>query len=407
MDLYGVAIAALPEKNRNHVITLTCTPIAVSSERPEIFQILKDLAFTKTFDTGKPQEVIDVFEQTANTIDTVVGLQHKSLHADGKEYRPVSLEVGIKYAAPINIELLFANLFGKELIDSRHQLKPEQYVNFWNKRGEQLSDEVVTQYAQSYDKPVQDALKRHRQNGPRFSNIKKDSRMRRACGKLAKCLDQCSLQFARFNISTFSEENTMPEQHDLEQRLIELKKSFDDGDESARIELIQIAKQRGIDEAIGVRENNLLSNGFGFPRPWPENADDDQELREKHPQFSFYDWHPAFRRAFFDGYNEISRQHIPYNRTLKLPLDPKSPFFTDPCAWMVRDQLEIAEGKREPHLFEDQRMADGRLWSQEISSYLAGIANQKWIWTRGIKIDKKVWSEIEAHSRDGWRQVNR
>ena len=197
------------------------------------------------------------------------------------------------------------------------------------------------------------------------------------------------------------------EQNALDKRLIDLKKSFDDGDKDAYVELTQLARKQGSETAILWQKNNLLENGFAIPRPWPENADNDQELREKYPRFSFYDWDPAFRRAFFDGYNEIARQYIPYNRTLKLPLDPKSPFFTDPCAWMVRDQLEIAEGKREPYLFEDERDENGRIWRKEISNYLSGIAkkNEK---NSGITGDDKgVWSHILASSRDSWRLFSR
>jgi hypothetical protein len=83
----------------------------------------------------------------------------------------------------------------------------------------------------------------------------------------------------------------------------------------------------------------------------PRNYASDQNLQEQLPRFGFYHWDVAFHDAFQEAYSQTHwrKGYL----SVKLPLDPLNPFFTDVAADMIRSQFQIVEGQRTPEEYED------------------------------------------------------
>jgi len=427
MKLYGIAIAAIPQKNNVHVIDLTCTPIVVSDDHPEKFEILDALAFKKTVDSRHVKEVVDCFVKTTETIGAVVKLQHESLAAHHLEYRPVALDIGIANARPINIEMLYANLFGARLTsppagergveraanikaifqqtplgDASFPRKIENYaatgINPVNTTSAYLEDQAAQ--VRTYYENISRAIKQVPSN---FSGIINYHRFRSACGDLSQLLGDCSLQFGRFGLKPVGDNqaNVSPLQNEFDLKISQLKEPFEKGDPKARLELIALARDIGRKKANSMPDHYFKSKQFAIPNPFPNYGKDpkaDEEMRNAYPRFFFYYLDADIERAFHQGFGEASRKRYPYTRDIKLPMDPPNPFFTDPCAWMVRDQLEIAKGARPAEYIEDQKE-----WRQRIAGYLADICNRNSSSPgKNIAPHQATWAHILAASRNGW-----
>ena len=288
MKLYGLALAAIPRENYSNIIDMTCTPISVADKKQTEFEVLDKLAFKTTFNVTKGKEVRNCFVKTADLIEKLVDLQKASLAENHvKDYRPVVLQIGQDSRKPIRRKKLIRLLFGGA--SSPHAFK-------------------------------------------------------NANEKLYQLLDQCTLKWGSFNIVDAPQPDAP--QTDLDVTLNKLKEPFLRGDQIARAQIIGLARQEGIKAG---NEVNQFPAAFGHiaPAKYFENL----SMQEKYPSYGFYNWDPAFRKAFFVGYNDTVR--VPHNRLFKLPTNARNPPFSDTCANMIRDQFEIIYGERAPERVED------------------------------------------------------
>ena len=183
---------------------------------------------------------------------------------------------------------------------------------------------------------------------------------------MPKLLKQCSLKWGSYTNPGANRRAEDLEQTDVDKKIIRLKARLDKGlgDFSAHYALKNLAKEEG-------QKFGLLATQY--PRTFsymaPPGYRDSPELQKRCPRFSFFQWDEAYKKAFYDGFKEI--YEAPHSRRIKLPLDKPSPFFTDPCADMIRDQFQIIQGIRS-----EDGVFDDRTWREKLSRVAAKTANR-------------------------------
>lgn len=187
---------------------------------------------------------------------------------------------------------------------------------------------------------------------------------------LQKLLKECTLYEGSFHpaVDLFTEnpvdldaQNFKPNNQD--EKILELKHRIDHGDTNAHFELIELAKEIGRESGNRQTNNPDILVYSTPPRGYAQSL----ELQKTMPRFSFFHWDRAYWEAFHQGFDETYTG--PYNSRPKLPLDPRMPPFTDPCAWRIRDQFEIVQGTRAEDGFQDRTK-----WKNQIVESAARMA---------------------------------
>jgi hypothetical protein len=435
-ELYGLALAAILENDDRHV-KLICTPIALSNADTKKIRIVDDLRCTLRFDSENINEGMTAFAQVTQLIEKLTKRQQAGLEAQGLPFSPVALDIGQdERFNPIQKKAfaLAMSLFGKqyplpstdEEIDRRIDRLMFVGVNTSRKNrglephkdssqitGEDLRHISMPVYTfrrnagKAFNRQIREleAEAKSRRDGWLQEQAELPEGFKSACSKLPGLLDKCTLSWGSFfGVDTTLKSNSP--QSGLDLQLIELKKRFDGGDPAAKSEIIKIAYQKGRSQG----RHSTIS----YPN-WIFTTDDHDfstyksspELQKSFPSYSFYEWDPAFREAFFRGYGETL--DVPYTQSMKLPMDQVNPPFVDPCADMIRDQFEVIQGIRAA-----RQTRDNNVGKRNISLLCNAISQdevqQKKTFTDMTSARKAIWPggkpKTGEHVASGeWREL--
>lgn len=334
--LHGIAAAAVYKKNDPKTLQVVCTPIAVSETMPPgSFDILKDLTYTDEMEyhhrvCRKEQKVVfrdteqvrEGFIYFVDTLRQVHALQQESAKAAGIEPRPVALYVGVDNRNPI---------------DSRSTLYPMLFGELYRN-------------SDSYPfRRISPTELQHTLDGLKEQAVQ-DTAYMAACEDLIRLLPECTLKWGEYGFPPHSQEHEDYEYYTADKLpalarapyFLELKERLKDPD----WEYFVLEELKGFAREFGKNYGHIIStNPEGF-QITPMKGFGSEETRKKFPDLDIYRWHPEIEAAFYESY----REHYwgPHNRHLKLPDAKKNPFFTDTCADMVRDEIEIAKNMRVP-----------------------------------------------------------
>jgi len=367
MKFYGIALAAVPRKDNPDIIDVICNSIAVSHNDRDHIEILKEpLSFKTSFDSRKTGGVMSCFTRIVSTIDEVVKLQHKSCK-DCQHYWPVALEFGEDNRKPMNNyhwasphNLLTMQLFGKRLKEplTNTELAKQLIMQSFGSEftNAPFEDSAVLMERAAKKVALDDILKAFMENTDQEDKIAYARRAREdflkkntdclnefyhACSRLPVLLNNCSLVWSSYGAA--GPDN--PVDSELAEQLRQIKKTFKDGKPGASmlITLTELARRVGETHAT-LNDNHEGGGAFEWsaPRGYRENP----QMREQYPNYGFVDWDPAIRTAFYEGYYRTKKGTR--NATFNLPLDPHMPPFVTPCADMVRDMLDAANGLTHP-----------------------------------------------------------
>lgn len=351
MDFYGVAIAVTGRSER--FVDVTFTTIVMRPETAPDFSIVEERSFTQKVDLDRSKSIFAGVKKITDHLGSVVGMQMRSLEDADIPFRPVAVEIGKDARKDFDVDTLFGILFKREIADKANSI---------NELAELLG-----------------GLPRKRNAAPTNHDhfVKGLSRterleLQKTYSKLSVAMDYCYLRKGNFvaadttylpNFSQYMEAG----KDEFNNQLIELKQRLDSGDQSALFELTEIANEHGKDFA----ELHRSSNIFRTTSPWPDYASR-PDLQEKYPRFSYIHWHPDIESAFNNGVREILG--VSNNMNIKFASKPRQPFFTDPVALMVKDQIDVAMGhKREDEISGKDRPE----WRQKIANASAELSGLK------------------------------
>lgn len=304
MKLYGLAIAVVPKKDDPSTMAVTCTAIAVDNADLKAIETVEHHSFKTEFCMADTAALMECFTRLVDTLNAVVEIQKTSLGK--REYRKVALHIGEDSRNPTDLDAIYYNLFGEEFFSVPNTSAPV------------LKGEISANISPAFIK---------------------------SCSNLIVLLDQCVLNWGSFDIGggEANDEYVVNLQtHPWDRRLSYLQRQIIEGDIdwAAHEEIKKMAKIWGQREGVECTE----SPEFFAIMP-PEGYRDSDVLQTWFPaRGSFLEWHPEYRQAFFDGFNETYL--APHTRTIKLPLDPPNRLFENPCADEVRDQHQVDRGRR-------------------------------------------------------------
>ncbi len=384
IKLYGIALAAVTNRKDPSVMNVICTPVSVTDKKRREFKC-EEGAFKCSIDLANPAEMLRTFIKTVDLIESVVALQEASLKAHKLPYRRVALDIGEDGRKPVHPNFLFTAIFDAKLasrtvplkerwdtyrqnarknVDTLQKFFRAETSGLWARGVSEVKSIYIGHYAAFMNQV-------HGKMGERlgeffvkkmhevrlsylFNNREQGATFIRACEKLARLIeDKCTLKWGSYNTKPNPEIDGRMEK--LTVRLRELKAPFYAGDPEARAEMMRLAKEEGVASAGDVNKNsNIFAILMTPPGYWQDPA-----MQEKEPIYCFYNWDPAFKDAFYEGY--YGALDIPRFRHVKLPTDPPNAPFSDPCADMICEQFEIIEGSRRP-----KRVADAKHWRKAI-----------------------------------------
>ncbi len=122
LNLYGIAIAAIPKKDSPNHINVIVSPISVGEADPHQITVLDHLKFKETIDLNDAASLRSCFIRVTKTLNTIVELQQQSLSRHKLPFRPVALEIGqdTRNPMPLDGEALFIQLFGRRASRPEH-----------------------------------------------------------------------------------------------------------------------------------------------------------------------------------------------------------------------------------------------------------------------------------------------
>ena len=330
MKLYGIATSLVPKKDDSdpNIIAVTCTPIAVDDGNQEVFEELDEPpSYRAEFDMTNTQQVMDEFVRFVDTLDHVVGLQRKACDAAHIGYRPVVLHPGEDSRHPMNLNTLHVQLFGGAIS------AVGDFVGSWKSRAQtRKARKARTRY-----------LEEHQETLPDQFMV--------AYQKLPDLLSASTLEWGSHSIIDDKknwEVGKLQKTHwDIE--LSHLKRQLDKGDRAhaAHDRIKEIAHTLGEHEGKRATKDPSV-----FQLRVPKGYLQSEEAQKQFPKYSFFQWDKEYEQAFHDGFNN-AYQGL-HSKRFKLYLDQSNPPFTDPCADMIRDQLQIAKGIRHEETVIDQ-----------------------------------------------------
>lgn len=319
MKFYGIAFAVVPKKGNPHIYSVTCTPIVMDQANQRSFQILHDLTYTADFDSMNVASTAEAFTSMVRTIETVTKMQEKSCRAARIAYRPVALTIGEHSQHKVKLHSIYTLLFGEK--------NPIQFA--WRDEDPQVLDKQLSAHKEYLESPIPYTFKE-------------------ACKKAPSLIKKCTFRLGGYVPPSNLDDPALRTPNELDAELKILKPLFERGDPAARNRLIEIATEEGKKFAKEAPWGNALN--MSTPRGYASNL----QLQEELPRFAFYHWDQAFGDAFQEAY---SREHWRKGYlSVKLPLDPLNPFFTDVVADRIRSQFQIVEGTRKPEEYHDHNM---------------------------------------------------
>lgn len=317
LKLFGAAIAAMPDEARN--ITLICTPIAVPFAQPDKIEVLDELKFRSKFKPAAPDEVSGVLDHLATVMTKLTGGQRHMLESRGLQYRPVALTIGEDSRNPM-LDRGYNEGFLRMFYDDSDIIKRNPTY------GEPKKWNVPN------DRDI--AERNHIYGGTEKWNVP----------RLIAALEDCSLSWGSYS------QDIRPHMHTpdaLDRRVGKLLKRFEGGSGSAGAKLRTIAHRMG--------ESVAMQNNFGghiFQHSIPSGFEDDPAVQKRFPSLTFYHRVPGGVDAFRQGYQRTLATE--FTESFKMPLDPHSPPFVNPCADRIRDQIQIVLGRRREGAYKDE-----------------------------------------------------
>lgn len=322
MELYGVAVAVVPKKYNPHSCSLICTPIVMDQANQRDFKIIEDLEYKADFDSMNVVSNAQAFTKMVQTIDAVTKMQEKSCKLAGVGYRPAALVIGDHSQQKFQLEGVYTLLFGEK--------NPVQFSGKDEDEKRAIQEEVYTHGM------VRNTYLEKNEIPHTFIE---------ACRRFPSLVAKCAFRMGRFVPPKNLDNPALSTPNELDAELKKLKPLFEKGDVDARNRLIQVASEEGRRFA----EEDWM--GIALDLPKPRNYATDPQLQEQLPRFGFYHWDKAFSDAFHAAYSQKhwTKGYI----SVKLPLDPQNPFFTDVVADGIRTQFQIVEGMRKLDEYED------------------------------------------------------
>jgi hypothetical protein len=403
MKLYGVAISVTHADDHSDLFNVTCNPLEVTNGKRGECKILEELRPhpEKTplqFHAGDTKSLMKCFVKVVDTLDKTVKLQEQSCTEQRIKYVPIAVEIGQDSRKPIHVDALHAHLFGERLFPrpTRPQIEQklvrskevekESQSEFGKKYADLREEEqdfvkavlnidgfveAIDEQQDVFDAEIEAAQQTRRNylRGHRFPDG-----FNAACKKLPELLSKCSLMKGSFS---FSEDVTPMAQPELDNRLIMLKKRINEGDYKAHNEVIDLAEQLG--REWGEAQNKELHQFWYVP---PDQYD--TVAQQKHPGHAFFHWQNKFTKgsdgeddkpyikAFHRGFDAVYVG--PRERTLSLPLDPRTPYFVIPTRDYALEAGEVAnhylqEQGREPwgkRFRVPEGLAGNKEWGEKI-----------------------------------------
>lgn len=358
MQLYGVAVAILPKEDEAYKYKVMCTPIAVDSNDRDNFQVMDNLKFERKIDPFNIQESSDCFADVVKVMSEVVRLQHESCQKKGIEYRPVAVTIGEDSRNRIPLDASYMLMFGKrfspddyieQLIekdddveryyskdDAEKTYHREQWINHLYSRKSDNKIASILNTRNFFEATVQKALRLRNEHLERSGILPEP--FVEACKALEQIIPECTLRRGTYRRGGDEDALLLPSA--LDEELKRLRPFFRTS-KAAFAQIVALAEKTGRIEGLHF---TMDKSGNSFGGAVPHGYRDNIKLQEELPRYDFYNWDPAFREAFYQGFNATYKG--PYNIHYRLPSDPQNPPFTDPTANMIRDQFEIVEGKR-------------------------------------------------------------
>ncbi len=366
MKLYGMPVAILPRKDSPEDFNVICNPIAVSRNSKEKFELLGDLASTRTFNFNDVPSIIDCFVNIVRTLKSVVKLQEESFDEANKKnrikipYRPVAIEIGQATNTPISLNALSIILFGENFFI------PQTDEELRKELPDIVEDFLVNMRGTKYETMPRADLDRFAYNQLSRRNKKFDEDAERAkalrteflekqqypdeffaaCWELSRLIKKCVLD--RGSYTEYGDEKKKVEDTKaslLDKYLRSLKSglrydreeglSFD-----CHYELIDEAKE------IGRQWGTIITRTPDiFFLMGPEGLRNDKDAQDKLASYSFFHWHEAYKKAFNEGFQETYLGT--HNKIMKLPLDPDMPPFSTTVHFAILDQIDVINGRRD------------------------------------------------------------
>lgn len=318
MNYYGVTFAVIPKKDNPDSYSVICTPIVMDQADQSRFHVLEDLKYTQDFNSLDMKSTVQAFIKMVNTIDSVISLQERSCKEACIDYAPIALKIGQHSQHQVQQDGIYTLLFGK-VLESRN--------SFVDNDKQKATQQEIDKY-----QPIREAYL--------AKNKKMPFLFKEASKKLPAMIKKCVFFLGNYKPNSKADDPALLTPNALDEELNILKPLFEQGDADAFKRIKEIAAEMGEKHYKMSRFMPLLS--MPAPRDYASNP----ELQEKLPRFSFFYWDPAFKDAFMEAYSKGHWRNGYHS--LKLPLDPPHPFFTDPLADMIRTQFQIIEGKRDP-----------------------------------------------------------
>lgn len=299
MKFHGVATAIIG-KNKNNV-QVSCTAIALDREDKEL-SILEEYSFKQSTDLNNTTSVQKAFSCVTSTICGLVGLQLQAMQSE--EMFPIMTTTGIDPRLDFNLEKDSSKIYNQILLADLKQSIPTPFlISSWHGLRSALK------YVES-------------SKGEFFSN----------------------------KTTPKTTDINLTEDNPLDQRLRELKGTYQNNSDDF-IELLKISIDVGAFLAKQASENFTYKEYIGQRRflqmtPILSDYRERPDLQEKHPAWSFIDWHPLIKKACTESYRETLG--IKHNVYIKSAAEDWSPYFVDVLRTQVADKIDIANGVLTP-----------------------------------------------------------
>lgn len=400
LELYGAAIAfTRADKNNYNIIKVAFNTVGVSNPHSG-FDIKDDLSFERTVDLYNKGALFRVFREIVGQIGVLTEMQQQECLEHDIGFRPVWVMPGV-LASDISLgEKLFTSFFAPD--------KADGLLHDWDRFGDKVAhamqdvkgivpyeriieiaklvDNVDGEFGQS----ALEGLLLRRNVVIEFTEHTKEyfaanpiiaNEAKKVFSRLEASLDQCKASLGAFTgLMRQPRDSFMPEAIDdaarkydavydflkeerrnLNDELKELEPKVRAGDKDAlyRVKLIarEAGKQYFYSNIDSVDDYIQSEADFCFAPPWKEYAMSIEDQQE-YPVFGAYlSWNLDIGDAFRSGYEE--KRASVFHQRLKVPIDGPAPFFTDPCAELVREELHVALGLSLP---ENSEGLDGSEW---------------------------------------------
>ena len=379
MKTYGLAVALIPSKAKEDpdILEAVVNASVMHANKLGKMEYIPELSYKKKYDFSNVSQIADFVLEAAKSIIAVHKLQQTKSGQQEFGVRPFSLVFGEAATSPFNYNMLFALLLGRRMKPAAtdDELKEEIKAGFKEDTGldfevtkgadaekyEEIKDIIIRQvvcWHERVDKGCEKALELHPQLLEELAS-RDVAEIREMCKGFIDALNGACLRMGRYTVKGDNkqlEDNYRVVQSVDDLMLIDLKPEIYAGNEDAFLELCDYAVKQAESFA---RKINFNENAFGFHSPWgsgPKNYT--PERQELYPSFGAYvDWHPYIRKTWQQAFNKV--MNLPYSSLeMKFPQDQGQPYFSVGNQQVMRDQLEVLMGVKEPEVIDKRNQVE-------------------------------------------------